>query len=162
MTAEEGVPGIHTVRIDVPEDAIDALGHVSNLQYLGWMQDVAAGHSAARGWSQERYLESGATWVVRSHFVEYLRPAVQGDRLVVHTWVHTMEASRSARRYLFLRAADGSRIARAETLWVFVRLPDGRPMRVPTELRQAFPLVADDRVADATGAGYGTAGAGAP
>ena len=158
-----GVEGIHTDGFDVPEEAIDGLGHVNNREYLGWMQEVATAHSAARGWPEERYLESGATWVVRSHFVEYLRPAVLGDRLVVHTWVHTMEGSSSARRYLFLRERDGARIARAETLWVFVQLPDGRPRRIPADLRAAFPLVEDRQVATVAGEGYGPpAGVGTP
>jgi hypothetical protein len=39
------------------------------------MQDVAIEHSATVGWPMRRYLELGAAWVVRSHFIEYFRPA---------------------------------------------------------------------------------------
>jgi len=53
--------------------------------YLRWMQDIAVEHSAAQGWPVRRYLETGTTWVVRSHFIEYLRPAFAGDSIAVHT-----------------------------------------------------------------------------
>jgi hypothetical protein len=65
---------IFSKRFAVPPEAIDIQGHVSNLAYVGWMQDVAIQHSAAVGWPLRRYLELGAGWVVRSHFVEYFRP----------------------------------------------------------------------------------------
>ena len=57
-------PAIHTKRFPVPGDAIDQQGHVSNLAYVAWMQDVAIDHSAAAGWPMERYLALGAGWVV--------------------------------------------------------------------------------------------------
>ena len=66
---------IFSRRFAVPPEAIDLQGHVSNLAYVGWMQDVAIEHSTAAGWSMRRYQELGAGWVVRSHYIEYLRPA---------------------------------------------------------------------------------------
>jgi acyl-CoA thioester hydrolase len=43
------------------------------------MQDIAIEHSAAAGWPMARYVELGAGWVVRSHFIEYLRPAFEAQ-----------------------------------------------------------------------------------
>ncbi|NIP80675.1 MAG: acyl-CoA thioesterase [Gemmatimonadetes bacterium] len=145
---------MHAFRIRVPASAIDAVGHVNNREYIAWMQDAATSHSAAAGWPEQRYFETGATWIVRSHFVEYLRPAFDGDELTVHTWVHAMGAIGSPRRYLFLRDADGERVARAETVWVFIDVATGRPRRIPAEIRDAFPIVDDAAVAAALGAGY--------
>ena len=78
---------IYSKRFPVPAEAIDVQGHVNNLAYVEWMQDVAIEHSAAAGWPMSRYLALGAVWVVRSHFIEYLRPAFSGEPLAVHTWV---------------------------------------------------------------------------
>jgi acyl-CoA thioester hydrolase len=135
------ISAIYSLHIDVPPDAIDANRHVNNLVYLKWMQDVAVAHSAAVGWPMDRYFRIGATWVVRSHFVEYLRPAFEGDALRVHTWVDGMEERRSLRRYLFRRERDGAVMARAETLWVFVDVQTGRPRRIPESLRADFTIV---------------------
>ena len=62
------------------ESALDANGHVNNQEYLRWMEEAAIEHSAAQGWPLERYLSCGLSWYVRSHLIEYLRPALLGDR----------------------------------------------------------------------------------
>jgi acyl-CoA thioester hydrolase len=84
---------------------------------------------------------AGCTWVVRSHNVEYLLPAFAGERVQVLTWVASFNRALSVRRYRFLRAADGKLLVRGETLWVFVSVTTGRPVRIPLEIQQAFPLL---------------------
>ena len=108
------------------------------------MQDVATAHSAAQGWTFERYLAAGAGWFVRSHYIEYLRPAFLGETLAVHTWVSGFTPRSSPRRYLFVRDADQVPVAQAETLWVFVDFATGRPVRIPGDVEAAFPVVPDD------------------
>lgn len=135
---------IFSKRFPVPPEAIDMQGHVSNLAYVGWMQDVAIEHSAAAGWSMHRYLELGAGWVVRSHFVEYFRPAFADEIVSVHTWVPRFDQRSTPRRYLFLREADRVELAGAETIWVFVDLKTGRRRSIPPELLAAFEAVPEE------------------
>lgn len=135
------MPRIFSRTLDVPADAIDMNRHLNNLAYLRWMQDIAVEHSAAQGWPVRRYLETGTTWVVRSHFIEYLRPAFAGDSIAVHTWVSGMSERSSPRRYLFARNGDGRVLAKAETQWVYVDLASGRPLRIPAELATAFDIL---------------------
>ena len=85
--------------------------------------------------------EVGATWVVRSHAIEYLRPALRGDQVVVRTWVTEMGKIHSLRRYEIVRIADVAVLATAETRWVFVKLSTQTLARVPEELRATFPVV---------------------
>ena len=148
-------PAIHTKRFPVPGDAIDQQGHVSNLAYVAWMQDIAIEHSAAAGWPMRRYLEHGAGWVVRSHFIEYLRPAFEADAIEAHTWVPEFTQRSTPRHYLFLRAADRQALARAETRWVFVNLATGRRHPLPQELIEAFTPVSDAHVRQALGLSAG-------
>ncbi|HKU62040.1 MAG TPA: acyl-CoA thioesterase [Gemmatimonadales bacterium] len=138
--------GIFTRRFRVPSDAIDVNGHVNNLAYVAWMQDVAIEHSAAAGWPLARYQAIGAAWVVRSHFVEYLRPLFLDEPLAVHTWVPRFDQRATPRRYLFLRESDRREVARAETAWVFVDLGTGKRRALPPELLAAFQPVSDDRL----------------
>ena len=126
----------------VPAEATDAFGHVNNQRYIAWMQEVATAHSAANGWPMERYLQTGAAWVVRSHFIEYLRPAFAGDALEIYTWASSLALRDVIRRYQFHRA--GLLLARAETKWVYVDIKSGRPKRVPEELLSSFEAVPDD------------------
>jgi acyl-CoA thioester hydrolase len=125
----------------VTEESIDGLGHVNNVAYVEWMQAAAVAHSAAQGWPGKRYRELGLGWVVRSHHIEYLQPAVAGDRIVVRTWVATMKKVTSIRRYQILRADDGTLLARAETNWAFINYVTGQPARIPREISDAFVLV---------------------
>lgn len=121
---------------------IDALGHVNNLRYLEWVLAAAIDHSEAVGWSLARYQELGAAWVVRSHAIEYLRPAFVDDDLLVRTWVSEMTKV-SSRRKTTVSRSDGATLARCETLWVFVSRRAHALDRVPPELAAAFPLVPD-------------------
>ena len=137
-------PRIYIKRFVVPPDAMDRQGHVSNLAYVAWMQDVAIEHSAAAGWPMDRYLALGAGWVVRSHFVEYLRPVVAGQRMAIYTWVPEFTRRSTPRRYFFVREDDRQLVARAETRWVFVDLTTGRRRPLPDELLAAFDSVPDE------------------
>jgi acyl-CoA thioester hydrolase len=139
------MPRVFAHTFSVPEDAIDELGHVSNLKYLAWMQDIAIRHSAAQGWPVERYLENGAVWVVRSHFITYLRPAFAGQAITLQTWVAELRRRSSSRRYLVRRDSDDRVLVEAETLWVYVDRQNGRPRRIPDELRAAFEVVSEGR-----------------
>jgi len=65
-----------------------ANGHANNVEFVRWMQDAAAAHADAAGCTAAT-LAAGATWVVRSHRIEYRRPALAGERLRVVTWVET-------------------------------------------------------------------------
>lgn len=137
------MPAVFVQHLSVPSSAIDALGHVNNQEYLRWMQDVAIAHSAARGWPMERYLAIGAGWVVRSHFIEYLRPAFAGDAIRVASWVADVKRKTSTRKYRFTREADDRELVRAETLWVFVDIASGASREIPEEMKTGFLIVTD-------------------
>ena len=135
---------IFSRRFPVPAEAIDIQGHVNNLAYVGWMQEVAIEHSATVGWPMRRYLDLGAGWVVRSHFIEYFRPAFADELLSVHTWLPRFDQRSTPRRYLFIREADHTVLAEAETIWVFVDLATGRRRPIPPELLESFAPVPEE------------------
>ena len=137
------MPRIFSREIVVAASDIDVQGHVNNLRYLQWMQDVAVAHSTAQGWPMERYVAEGSGWVVRSHTITYKRPAFLGEVLTACTWIAGFSPRSSPRRYLFWRAADKCVLAEAETIWVFVNLATGRPTKVPDALRNAWEIVED-------------------
>jgi acyl-CoA thioester hydrolase len=141
---EVRAPVIHAEEFTVPDSAIDGNGHVNNVAFVQWMQDVATRHFALAG-CVEVMRAAGGTWVARSHHIEYLRPAFAGERLRVLTWVADFSRVRSLRRYRFLNVTDGKLLVRGETNWVFINASTGRPASVPEEIRGAFTLVTADR-----------------
>ncbi|MBB4198310.1 acyl-CoA thioesterase FadM [Rhodoblastus sphagnicola] len=95
------------------------------------MEEIAIEHSSAQGWPMARYLETGASWYVRSHTIEYLRPAMLHDEIAVYTWIAGMTDRKSPRRTLFVRCAERRQIvAQSETLWTFVNLATGRSIPI--------------------------------
>jgi acyl-CoA thioester hydrolase len=124
----------------VADDEIDDQGHANNVVYVAWMQAAALAHSAALGWTAERYQRLGGGWVARSHTVEYLRPAFAGQEIVVQTQVADMKNVTSTRVYRVVRPADGELLAKAETHWAFISYATGKPTRIPAEIAKAYPV----------------------
>ena len=135
------MPDIYLHEHVVHAGEIDPLGHANNVSYVQWMQDAAIAHSTAQGWPMSRYQDIGFAWVVRRHTVEYLLSAVEGNSIVIRTWVADMQRVTSLRRYE-IHAGDRL-LARAETNWAFIRTADGRLSRIPHEVSSAFILMPD-------------------
>jgi acyl-CoA thioester hydrolase len=147
MASVPDFTAVHIKIIRVAEDSIDVHGHVNNQEYLRWMQEAAIEHSARQGWPMERYLEVGASWYVKSHFIEYLSPALLADEILACTWIVGMDSRVSPRKTVFLRRTDRRLLARAETRWIFVDLASGRPRVIPAALRAAFAAIASEDAA---------------
>ena len=132
------MPAVFQWTHTVTPDEIDGQGHVSNVEYLRWMQSAAVDHSAAQGWSTERYEEEGSAWVVRTHFIEYQAPAFEGQNIVIDTWVTGFEKITSLRKYRIRRADDDTLLAIAETNWAYIGRKHGVPRRIPQEFKDSF------------------------
>ncbi|MBN2643870.1 MAG: acyl-CoA thioesterase [Desulfuromonadaceae bacterium] len=138
------MPKIFHHQFNVSEEAVDQNGHVNNVVYVQWMQDVAVMHSDAQGCNNDLYQRLGTTWVARSHYVEYRSPAFAGERIDAMTWIAGHKRSSSVRQYRFVRVSDGKVLARAETEWVYVKAESGRPCAIDSEVLDAFEVVASD------------------
>ena len=122
--------------ITIPQSAIDENGHVNNVAYVQWMQDIAVEHYASIGGIQAQGPD--ATWVVREHRIEYLLPAFEGEEIEIRTWVENIQRVRSLRKYEFVRRSDGKTLVKGETDWVFVDVKSGRPLAIPEEVKNVF------------------------
>lgn len=136
--------------IDVQPDDLDENGHVNNVVWVQWMQDVATAHSDAVGGTAAMYA-AGGMWVARSHQIEYLAPAFAGERIEAVTWVADLRRVRSRRRYRFFHAETGKLLARGETDWVYLDRETGRPRSVPDEVMACFVIQPDGFEPSATG-----------
>ena len=129
--------------ITVSANVVDENRHVSNIAYLQWMQEAAIQHSGIAGCTAMTQA-LGATWIVRTHHIDYLRPAFAGDAITLLTWVANFRKVRSLRRYKFIRTADRAVLAQGETDWVFVDANSGRPRAIPDEIKNAFVVTAEE------------------
>jgi acyl-CoA thioester hydrolase len=127
---------IYSRTITVPPSAIDENGHVNNVAYLQWMQEIATEHYAAAGGPAAQ--KPFGTWFVREHRIEYLLPAFAGEEVEARTWVENIRHVRSLRKYEFVRKQDGKTLVKGETDWVFVDAKTGKPVAIPDEVRGVF------------------------
>lgn len=130
---------IYQYPITVVSDDIDLLGHVNNCEYLRWMERAATAHAAALGWSFDALSGIGRMWVARRHWVEYLKPCFEGQRLTLYTWVQDMRRVTSLRRYALVR--EGEVVMAGATEWAFVDAARQRPCAVDEVVQASFTLV---------------------
>ena len=123
--------------IAVEPSDIDQLGHVNNVIYLRWVQDVAVAHwqSVAPAADQARLL-----WVVVRHEIDYRQAAYLNDAIIARTWVGTASRLRFERHTELLRASDRSVLARARTVWCPLDTQTGKPVSVSDQVRAAFSV----------------------
>jgi len=123
--------------ITVEPDDIDQLGHVNNVVYLRWVQELAVAHwqEAAPAVDQARLV-----WVVLRHEIDYKRPAFVGEEISGRTWVGTASRLAFERHTEFMRVSDGVVLARARTVWCPLDVQTGRPTQVSSEVRARFSV----------------------
>jgi len=132
---------VYTHRFVFPPEAEDENQHVNNIEYVRLLQESAIAHTRQNGWTPEELHSCDWTWVVRSHFIEYLQPCRAGEPITVQTWVANFQKIRSLRKYRFVRESDGTLLATAQTSWVFLNLRTGRPVAIPPEVLAAYHVV---------------------
>jgi acyl-CoA thioester hydrolase len=122
------------IEVPIHPGDVDGMGHVNNIVYVRWVQEVALAH-----WFAVAPAEAQATmtWVVLRHEIDYLRPALPGDSVRARTWIGEGESLRYE-RFTEIARGDGTVLARGRTLWCPVDIATGRPKRVPPEVRVAF------------------------
>ncbi len=139
--------GVFQHKFAVVAEAVDGNGHVNTVEYLRWTQTAAVQHANYAGCTQATQ-QAEATWVVRSHYIEYLRPAFAGNQVAILTWVADFRKASSRRCYKIMRVDDHDVLAKAETEWVFVDASTGRPRSIPPEIKALFTLVPQDAEPD--------------
>jgi acyl-CoA thioester hydrolase len=116
--------------LSIQAEDIDALGHVNNVVYLRWVQEVAAAH-----WSElaKNAAVSEAVWVVLRHEIDYLKAALPSDTLLARTWVGTTDRLRSI-RHVQIETIAGTILAKAQTTWCMVHPATGQILRISPEV----------------------------
>lgn len=113
---------------------IDANGHVNNVVYLSWIQNLAVAHWEAWASAEER---APWTWVCRRHEVDYRRELLLGETAKGYTWVGELRGPRFE-RFARIDGPDGEMCAQSRTDWVLIDIAAKRPARVPPWMVERF------------------------
>jgi len=128
-------PRIYEHVFRVPSADIDRLGHVNNVVYLRYAQDVAVAHWKSAVPKEQR---DTLVWVVRRHEIDYLKPAVADDELLARTWVGEASGATMDRFIEIHRPGDGELLVRVRSVWVALDPATMRPRRVTDAIRAYF------------------------
>ena len=92
---------IFDLDLTVKPEHIDALGHVNNVVYVQWMQDVATAHIDQLGLGVKQYLELKHAMVAVEHHVQYRKASLLEDQIVLRTWLSDINSMYLFRQYSF-------------------------------------------------------------
>jgi acyl-CoA thioester hydrolase len=111
---------------------IDFAGHVSNIVYIRWLEDLRLA-VLEEYFPLEKQMREGYAPVLTRTEIDYKAPIRLFDRVVARMWARDAGLVRMALEAEFL---VGERLcATARQQGVMARLADGRPIRLPGELR---------------------------
>ena len=121
--------------IKVTPADIDAMGHVNNVVYVRWVQDVAAAH-----WDRvaSAELKTRYSWVVLRHEIDYQNPAFEGEVVEGTTWVGEYNGARFERFVRLISKTSGRPLAEAKTMWCMLDALTGRPTRITPEVLEVL------------------------
>ncbi|AMM52002.1 acyl-ACP thioesterase [Rufibacter sp. DG15C] len=120
-----------SLSISVKPEDIDELGHVNNVVYVRWVQEVSAAHWAhvAPQEIKEKYL-----WVILRHEIDFLKPAMPHDEITGYTWVGEHQGAKFERFVSLYRGGTEELLASANTTWCLLDAQTMRPRRIEQEL----------------------------
>ena len=135
-----------TLTFTAGPEHIDFNGHVNNMVWLDWVQQIAGAHweAAARPQDQAAY-----AWFVTRHEIDYRGNIAEGDTVTAHTFIPgPPKGARFVRCVEFLDAA-GKKLVEVRSTWAMIDKATGRAMRIPPKV--AAPFLPDQASASATG-----------
>ncbi|MBN2815341.1 MAG: acyl-CoA thioesterase [Campylobacterales bacterium] len=124
--------------IVVQAEDIDENGHVNNLRYMQWFVDIAVEHSDKLGVGFITLQDINRTWMAKEHHISYKLSAFEGDELELCTWVESVKAVQSVRKYELKNSVTNKVVCEGSTNWVFVDFTTFRPQKIPKELIERY------------------------
>ena len=123
-------------RIFTPDASdIDENGHVNNVVYVRWIQDMATSHWRAL---QPETEQAQWAWIVLRHEIDYRRALMPGETATAHTWVAEAPEGPRFDRFVRIDGPDGAMCAQARTVWCMIDQTTRRPKRVTPDIVARF------------------------
>lgn len=121
----------YSMLIRVHHKDIDELGHVNNVVYVRWIQEVAVAH-----WNSLAYAEikQKVLWVIIRHEVDYLSASLEDDILIATTWVGESSRARSERFVQITNKDSGKMVASSKTIWCMLDSTTLKPRRIDEDI----------------------------
>jgi len=127
-------------RLRVRSCDVDSFGHVNNAVYLQYCEGARNDYMLERGLTFADFRHWNAGPVLVAAKLDFRRPAVTDDELIVRGSLETEGRIRFRIDHEIERVTDHELICVARLDFAFVELTTGRPCRIPDAFRVAFQL----------------------
>lgn len=122
----------------VPASDIDHFGHVNNVSYVRWVQEVAEAH-----WNREATTEMRTRygWMIVRHELDYKKQAFENDEITATTWVGEWTHV-TCERFVEIKRGDDL-LVKSKTVWCIVDMAKKWPCKIPKDLKELFKQAGD-------------------
>jgi acyl-CoA thioester hydrolase len=112
---------------------IDEQGHVNNVAYVRWIQDIAVAH-----WRHAASEDMIAkfSWVVVRHEIDYKKQAFENEEITATTWVGEWTHV-TCERFTEIHRGDDL-LVKGRTVWCMIDKETAKPTRIAKELIGLF------------------------
>jgi len=118
----------------------DAGGVVHNIAYLRFIETARTMLAISMGMSFEEIARTQIHPVVTRTEVDYKRPALLGDMLVINGRLTDTTGIRFWVEFEVERPRDGALLVKCRQALALVQMPHGRPVRLPPGFPDSFSL----------------------
>jgi len=145
MSANDSKPTQIETVVRVMYYDTDAGGVVHNINYLRFIEYARTLLAIGLGMDFKEIRRTSIHPVVTRTEIDYVRPAILGDELLVRGKITEVRGARFGVAFEIVRPADGATIVKCQQTLALVRMPEGRVMRLPKGFPEACGLAGLDR-----------------
>jgi YbgC/YbaW family acyl-CoA thioester hydrolase len=131
-----------TPRIEVEVQVMffdtDCAAVVHNIAYLRFIETARTLLAEQLGMGLVEMARTQTYPVVVRTEIDYKKPAVLGDKLVIHGRLETVDRLRFWCAFEIRRPSDGTLIVTCRQMLAVIQMPPGRPLRLPAEWATRF------------------------
>ncbi len=116
----------------------DCAAVVHNIAYLRFIETARTNLGEQLGLGLADMVKTSLFPVVARTEIDYKKPALLGDRLVIDGWLDSLDRSRFWCGFEARRASDDALIVTSRQMLALVQMPAGRPVRLPANWRTRY------------------------
>ncbi len=106
---------------------------------INYFQDCSTFQSEELGNGVDAMKAKGKVWVLAYWQIELERLPMLGEEVSVQTWAHAFKGFQGERNYQMLDH-NGQMTACANSLWIYIDLQTGHPVRVDQDVQTLYPI----------------------
>lgn len=124
-----------TLQFTAGPEHIDMNGHVNNMVWLQWVQDIATAHweAVAPPAHQAAYV-----WFVLRHEIDYRGNIALGDVVTARTFIPGPPQGARFVRCVDFTSAAGKVLVQVRSTWAMIDRTSGRPLRITQDVAGPF------------------------